>query len=107
MLKYLLRPGNILSSLKLLNDNSTFIWNLAGDNSNDISYYTKRGLLSIIYLSTLIYWLNDNSEKMIATKSFISKSVDGVVDGVSKLKQLSILKNLAQNFFDKRYKASS
>ena len=100
MLKYLLRPGNILSSLKLLNDNSTFIWNLAGDNSNDISYYTKRGLLSIIYLSTLIYWLNDNSEKMIATKSFISKSVDGVVDGVSKLKQLSILKNLAQNFFD-------
>ena len=102
MLKNLLRPGNILSSLKLLNQNSDFIWNLAGDNANDFNYYSKRGLLSIVYLSTLIYWLNDSSNKMIGTKSFISRAVDGVVDGMSKLKQLSILKTLAQNFLDKR-----
>jgi ubiquinone biosynthesis protein COQ9 len=102
MLKNLLRPGNIISSLKLLNQNSDFIWNLAGDTSNDFSYYSKRGLLSIVYLSTLIYWLNDSSDKMIGTKSFISRAVDNVVDGMSKLKQLSILKTLAQNFLDKR-----
>ena len=92
----------IISELKLLNQNSDFIWKLAGDNSNDFSYYSKRGLLSIVYLSTLIYWLNDSSNKMIGTKSFISRAVDGVVDGMSKLKQLSILKTLAQNFLDKR-----
>jgi len=57
MLKSLLRPGNIISSLKLLNQNSDFIWSLAGDNSNDFNYYSKRGLLSIVYLSILIYWL--------------------------------------------------
>jgi len=107
MLKNLLRPGNILSSLKLLNQNSDFIWKLAGDNSNDFSYYSKRGLLSIVYLSTLIYWLNDSSDKMIGTKSFISRAVDNIVDGMSKLKQLSILKTLAQNFLEKRSRPAS
>ena len=85
----------------MLHENSDFIWNLSGDKSNDFSYYSKRGLLSMIYLATLIYWLNDKSEKDIATKNFISKSVDGIVDGVSRLKQLSILKNLAENFMSR------
>ena len=101
MLKFLLRPGNIFMSIKMLHENSDFIWKLSGDKSNDFSYYSKRGLLSIIYLSTLIYWLNDKSEKDIATKNFISKSVDGIVDGVSKFKQLNVLRSLAQNFFSR------
>ena len=45
--------------------------------------------------------LSHKSEKDIATKNFISKSVDGIVDGVSRLKQLSILKNLAENFMSR------
>ena len=101
MLKFLLRPGNIFMSIKMLHENSDFIWNLSGDKSNDFSYYSKRGLLSTIYLATLIYWLNDKSEKDIATKNFISKSVDGIVDGVSKFKQLNVLRSLAQNFFSR------
>ena len=101
MLKFLLRPGNLLMSIKMLHENSDFIWNLAGDKSNDFSYYSKRGLLSIVYLATLIYWLNDKSTKGIGTKNFISKSVDGIVDGVSRLKQLSMLQTLAQNFFSR------
>ena len=101
MLKFLLRPGNLLMSIKMLHENSDFIWNLAGDKSNDFSFYSKRGLLSMIYLATLIYWLNDKSTKGIGTKNFISKSVDGIVDGVSRLKQLSMLQTLAQNFFSR------
>ena len=101
MLKFLLRPGNLLMSIKMLHENSDFIWNLAGDKSNDFSFYSKRGLLSMVYLATLIYWLNDNSTKGIGTKNFISKSVDGIVDGVSRLKQLSMLQTLAQNFFSR------
>ena len=101
MLKFLLRPGNILMSVKLLHENSDFIWKLSGDKSNDFSYYSKRGLLSMIYLATLIYWLNDRSNKNIATKNFISKSVDGIVDGVSKLKQLGTLRSLAQSFMER------
>ena len=101
MLKFLLRPGNIFMSIKMLHENSDFIWKLAGDKSNDFSYYSKRGLLSMVYLATLIYWLNDKSTKGIGTKNFISKSVDGIVDGVSRLKQLSMLQTLAQNFFSR------
>ena len=101
MLKFLLRPGNIFMSIKMLHENSDFIWKLAGDESNDFSFYSKRGLLSMVYLATLIYWLNDKSTKGIGTKNFISKSVDGIVDGVSRLKQLSMLQTLAQNFFSR------
>ena len=101
MLKVLLRPGNIFMSIKMLHQNSDFIWNLAGDKSNDFNYYSKRGLLSRVYLATLIYWLNDKSSKGIGTKNFISKSVDGIVDGVSKFKQLNVLRSLAQNFFSR------
>ena len=100
MLKFLLRPGNIFMSIKMLHQNSDFIWKLAGDKSNDFNYYSKRGLLSMVYLATLIYWLNDKSNKGIGTKNFISKSVDGV-DGVSKFKQLNVLRSLAQNFFSR------
>ena len=101
MLKFLLRPGNIFMSIKMLHQNSDFIWSLAGDKSNDFNYYSKRGLLSMVYLATLIYWLNDKSNKGIGTKNFISKSVDGIVDGVSKFKQLNILRSLAQTFFSR------
>jgi len=101
MLKFLLRPGNIFMSIKMLHQNSDFIWKLAGDKSNDFNYYSKRGLLSMVYLATLIYWLNDKSNKGIGTKNFISKSVDGIVDGVSKFKQLNVLRSLAQNFFSR------
>ncbi len=101
MLKFLLRPGNLLMSIKMLHENSDFIWNLAGDKSNDFSFYSKRGLLSMVYLATLIYWLNDKSTKGIGTKNFISKSVDCILDGVSRLKQLSMLQTLAQNFFSR------
>jgi ubiquinone biosynthesis protein COQ9 len=94
-------------SIKMLHENSDFIWSLSGDKSNDFSYYSKRGLLSMIYLATLIYWLNDKSEKDIATKNFISKSVDGIVDGVSRLKQLSLLKGLAENFMSRYAKKTS
>ena len=101
MLKFLLRPGNIFMSIKMLHQNSDFIWKLAGDKSNDFNYYSKRGLLSMVYLATLIYWLNDKSNKGIGTKNFISKSVDGIVDGVSTFKQLNVLRSLAQNFFSR------
>ena len=101
MLKFLLRPGNIFMSIKMLHQNSDFIWKLAGDKSNDFNYYSKRGLLSMVYLASLIYWLNDKSNKGIGTKNFISKSVDGIVDGVSKFKQLNVLRSLAQNFFSR------
>ena len=101
MLKFLLRPGNLFMSIKMLHENSDFIWRLAGDKSNDFSYYSKRGLLSMVYLATLIYWLNDKSTKGLGTKNFSSKSVDGIDDGVSRLKQLSMLQTLAQNFFSR------
>ena len=34
------------------------IWYIAGDNSTDFNFYTKRLILAGIYSSTIFYWLN-------------------------------------------------
>lgn len=55
------------------------IWNWAGDNSQDYNRYTKRGLLSGILVSTLLVWLDDESEEMRATSEFLDRRIDNVL----------------------------
>lgn len=55
------------------------IWYAAGDTSTDHNYYTKRGLLAPVYVSTLLYWLNDASEGQQQTWAFLERRIDGVL----------------------------
>ena len=40
---------------------SNLIWELAGDTSTDMNYYSKRLILAGIYTATLLYWYKNNS----------------------------------------------
>lgn len=55
------------------------IWRAAGDRSTDFNYYTKRTLLAAIYNSTLLYWLEDDSEDNVETWAFLDRSIDAVM----------------------------
>jgi ubiquinone biosynthesis protein COQ9 len=55
------------------------IWRAAGDKSTDFNFYTKRGLLSGVVLSTMLYWLQDKSEGNTATWAFLTRRIDEVV----------------------------
>ena len=55
------------------------IWNWAGDTATDYNHYTKRGLLSGILVSATLFWLNDTSEHMDNTKSFIDRRIENVM----------------------------
>ncbi len=55
------------------------MWALAGDTSADFNWYTKRLLLSGVYTSTLLYWLNDESEGHEATWSFLDRRIEDVM----------------------------
>ena len=55
------------------------IWHAAGDTSTDFNFYTKRGLLGGVVLSTTLYWLQDGSEGNQATSAFLDRRIAEVL----------------------------
>jgi ubiquinone biosynthesis protein COQ9 len=62
------------------------IWRVAGgDKSTDFNYYTKRGLLTGVYWSTILYWLQDESLNYQSTHDFLQRELNLVVKIGKKL----------------------
>jgi ubiquinone biosynthesis protein COQ9 len=55
------------------------IWYAAGDNATDFNFYTKRGLLAGVYVSTVLYWLADDLEGYADTWGFLERRLDGIL----------------------------
>jgi ubiquinone biosynthesis protein COQ9 len=55
------------------------MWRLAGDTSTDFNHYTKRMTLGAVYASTLLAWLDDNSEGWAETAAFLDRRIDNVM----------------------------
>ena len=55
------------------------MWRAAGDTSTDWNFYTKRLLLSKVYMSTLLFWLNDESAGFEDTKAFLHRRIENVM----------------------------
>ncbi|HEY5301169.1 MAG TPA: COQ9 family protein [Acetobacteraceae bacterium] len=54
------------------------IWHAAGDRSADFSWYTKRAILTGVYVATLLFWLRDSSEDDADTLAFLDRRLAGV-----------------------------
>lgn len=61
------------------------IWTAIGDSSDDINWYTKRATLAGVYSATVLYWLGDESPDMEATRAFIDRRIDDVMQ-IEKVK---------------------
>ena len=61
------------------------IWTALGDTSDDVNWYTKRATLSGVYGSTLLYWLNDESEGQAWTWEFLDRRIENVMQ-IEKIK---------------------
>ncbi len=55
------------------------IWRLLGDRSTDENYYSKRAILSGVLASTTARWLADDSGDLTATKAFLDRRIDNVM----------------------------
>jgi len=55
------------------------IWNALGDTSTDANWYTKRGTLSAVYSSTILFWLGDDSEGHADTWAFLDRRIENVM----------------------------
>lgn len=93
---YNLLPQNLISAQQRLWQTCDQIWFLAGDTSTDYNYYTKRALLAIVYSSTLLYWLDDNSENYKSSKRFLR-------DKIKNIGNINKWKASASNFFQELF----
>ena len=61
-LSILAMPQNVPLALRIGWRSADLMWRLAGDTATDYNHYTKRLILSGVYGSTLLAWLDDQSE---------------------------------------------
>jgi ubiquinone biosynthesis protein COQ9 len=78
-LSFLALPPNAALGARLLWQTVDAIWYAAGDRSTDYNYYSKRTLLSGVYSSTLLVWLNDQSEDQAESWAFLERRLDEVL----------------------------
>lgn len=72
-------PWNKPAGLTALYTTVDAMWREAGDTSTDYNFYTKRALLSAVYVSTLRVWLDDASDTLADTESFLHRRIENVM----------------------------
>jgi ubiquinone biosynthesis protein COQ9 len=78
-LAILAMPQNVPLALRISWRTADLMWRLAGDTSTDFNHYTKRMSLGAVYGSTLLAWLDDQSEGWIETAAFLDRRIDNVM----------------------------
>ena len=76
---FLALPDKAMLGLKILYRTVDLMWKTIHDPSTDFNYYTKRMTLAAVYSSTLLYWLNDESEKFTETWAFLDRRIQDVM----------------------------
>lgn len=73
------RAPNVRQGTRALYRTVDDMWYAAGDRSTDFSFYTKRATLAGVYSSTMLYWLEDNSEDFAETWAFLDRRIANVM----------------------------
>ena len=79
-LAILAQPQNAIAGAKLAWRSADRMWRIAGDRSTDFNHYTKRGILSALYTSTMLVFLDDDSEGLVSTRGFLDRRIDDVMN---------------------------
>jgi ubiquinone biosynthesis protein COQ9 len=72
-------PANARRGLQLGWRAADAMWRAAGDTATDYNHYTKRAILGSVYAATLTVFLNDESEDLAETRSFLGRRIEGVM----------------------------
>jgi ubiquinone biosynthesis protein COQ9 len=78
-LAILAMPQNLPLALRISWHTADAMWRIAGDTSTDFNHYTKRMTLGAVYGSTLLVWLDDQSEGWADSAAFLDRRIDDVM----------------------------
>ncbi|WP_344699391.1 COQ9 family protein [Sphingomonas limnosediminicola] len=84
-LAILAMPQNLPLGLRIGWRTADTMWRIAGDTSTDFNHYTKRMTLGAVYASTLLVWLDDQTEGWTDTAAFLDRRIDDVMK-IEKMK---------------------
>jgi len=76
---YLALPGHHILAAKCLYATVDDMWHGIGDTSTDFNFYSKRALLAGVVSSTVLYWLQDQSEDFQETWNFLDRRIADVL----------------------------
>eukprot|EP00943_MAST-04B_sp_MAST-4B-sp1_P004431 g4431.t1 len=88
-------PQNVPSTMKNISNTIDSLWSICGDYSDNssTSYYTKRGLLSGVYLATEMYMLTDTSKDFEDSWNFLDRQVDTIINGSTDIQDFPQIAN--------------
>lgn len=72
-------PNHATEGAGLIWGTADAIWTALGDTSQDGNWYSKRAVLSGVYGSTVLFWLGDESEDIMATREFLDRRIENVM----------------------------
>jgi ubiquinone biosynthesis protein COQ9 len=78
-LSTLAMPQNVALGARIAWRSADLMWRIAGDTATDYNHYSKRLILSGVYGSTLLAWLDDQSEGWTETSAFLDRRLAGVM----------------------------
>ncbi|QDP19592.1 COQ9 family protein [Sphingomonas xanthus] len=78
-LAILAMPQNVPLAFKTGWRSADLMWRIAGDTATDYNHYSKRLILSAVYGSTLLAWLDDRSEGWADTAAFLDRRLGNVM----------------------------
>jgi ubiquinone biosynthesis protein COQ9 len=91
-LAYLAEPQHAALGLRCLYRTVDAVWHAIGDRSTDFNFYTKRALLAAVYGSTVLYWLEDKSERQAESWKFLDRRIADVMkvpQGLARIGKLA------------------
>jgi ubiquinone biosynthesis protein COQ9 len=78
-LAILAMPRNAPEGARLAWRSADRIWRLAGDAATDFNHYSKRALLIGVYGSTILIFLDDQSDGLAETRAFLDRRIGDVM----------------------------
>lgn len=72
-------PTNLATGARLGWRAADAMWRLAGDTATGFAHYSKRTTLGAVYLSTMLIFLDDESEDQAETRAFLARRIDNVM----------------------------
>ncbi|MFD2204144.1 COQ9 family protein [Kiloniella antarctica] len=78
-MSFFVMPLKASEGMHNLYDTVDAMWLAAGDKSTDYNFYSKRLLLSGVYSSTMLFWLEDKSEGYEKTWNFLDRRIAEVL----------------------------
>lgn len=78
-LSILAMPQNLPLGARIGWRSADLMWRMAGDTATDYNHYSKRLVLSGVYGSTLLAWLDDQGEGWMDTGAFLDRRLAGVM----------------------------